>query len=443
MKSDESTMAQFDPLTLAGRTVRSAPEVHWTDGAGAQRAAVDARTLIGGRDGVDIVGVAPAVSRLHAALEPQDDGLWIRDLGSRNGTFVNGVRVGFARVPERGRVRVGGTDLVVHYAQVETPVDLWPGDRFGRLLGGTSVMRELFARIAKIGPLASTVLIHGETGTGKELVARAIHDASTRAAKPFVVVDCGALTESLLEAELFGHTRGAFTGAVAARAGAFEFADGGTLFLDEVGELPSPMQPKLLRAIESRSIRRLGESAYRQVDVRIVSATHRDLATMVNAGLFREDLYFRLAVVPLVVPPLRARADDIPRLVETFLPPNSAPLDPGFVEQLRTQPWPGNVRELRNVVERAVALGPAAALGNSPMPSQPAMSARAPGTAETLPGVRADEPFKVIRDRWMDHLEREYLRALLSKHGRDTQAISNASGLDRSYVYRLMKKHEL
>ena len=203
-------------------------------------------------------------------------------------------------------------------------MELWPGPQFGRLIGPSVKMRELFARLARIARAPASVLIEGETGTGKELVARAIHDASPRAGRPFVVIDCGALPENLLDAELFGHARGAFTGAVAARAGAFESAEGGTVFLDEIGELPLGVQPKLLRVLESRAVRRLGENDHRPVDVRVLSATHRDLRTMVNSRAFREDLYFRLAVLPVRVPPLRERPGDIIALAQHFLPRESA-----------------------------------------------------------------------------------------------------------------------
>jgi transcriptional regulator with GAF, ATPase, and Fis domain len=299
-------------------------------------------------------------------------------------------------------------------------------------------MRELFTRLARVAVTNSTVLVQGETGTGKELVANAIHQASTRSSEPFVIVDCAALPESLLEAELFGHAKGAFTGAVGSRAGALESAGSGTVFLDEIGELPLSVQPKLLRAIESRTVRRIGESAYRTVDVRFICATHRDLRTMVNAGAFREDLYFRLAVVPINVPPLRDRLDDIPLLVQRFLP-EGAPsvMTPELARELASRPWLGNVRELRNFVERALALGPTEALALT------ANGQRLPPRSDAYPAVAVDVPFKVLRDRWLCHLEREYLRTLLAQHGRNISATATAAGLDRAYVHRLMRKHDL
>jgi len=225
---------------------------------------------------------------------------------------------------------------------------------------------------------------------------------------------------------------------VAARAGAFECAEGGTIFLDEVGELPLAMQPKLLRALESRAVRRVGESVHRKVDVRVIAATHRDLRAMVGARAFREDLYFRLAVLPVTVPPLRARPDDIAPLAAHFVPPGAgAVLTPDLVRELTARPWLGNVRELRNFVERALALGAREALamgGAAPLAATP---------GESLPAVSIDEPFKSLRERWVDHLEREYVRAMLSRHDGNVSAVATASGLDRTYVHRLIRKHEL
>ncbi|HSO38338.1 MAG TPA: sigma 54-interacting transcriptional regulator, partial [Labilithrix sp.] len=341
---------RLNPLALTEQS-RSQPRVTWIDAAGKHDAVIDGKVLLGSAPGSGIVIGDPTVSRLHAELEARHDGLWVRDLGSRNGTFVDGLQVTGARVPDRGKVRLGSTELVVDYNPTQRRnVEIWPTAGFGKLIGSSVGMRELFATLARVAPMDSSVLITGETGTGKELVARAIHDASPRASKPFVVVDCAALPENLLDAELFGHTRGAFTGAINARAGAIESAEGGTVFLDEIGELPISMQPKLLRVLESHTVRRVGEHTHRNVDVRFLSATHRDLLTMVNAGEFREDLYFRLAVLPVHVPALRLRKEDIEPLVSHFLRsaggPSHVPAE--LMRELLTRPWRGNVRELRN-----------------------------------------------------------------------------------------------
>jgi transcriptional regulator with GAF, ATPase, and Fis domain len=426
---------------------------------------IDRKLVVGSAPGSDIVIQDPTVSRLHAELEARHDGLWLRDLGSRNGTFVDGIQVTGARVPNKSKMRLGSTDLLVEYSPSERrPIELWPSAAFGRLVGNSVPMRQLFATLSRLAPMDSSVVIYGETGTGKELVARAIHDASPRASKPFVVVDCAALPENLLDAELFGHARGAFTGAHIARAGAIESAEGGTVFLDEIGELPIAMQPKLLRALESRSVRRVGETDHRKVDVRFLSATHRDLLTMVNAGEFREDLYFRLSVLPVHVPALRDRKDDIEVLVNHFLraAPGMAQISTELMRELTTRPWRGNVRELRNFVERARALGATEALAlitqpdagaranvnvnvtSAPVPVGPPPSAPPQVVALGATDARVfEQAYKDFRESWIDSGEKEYVRQLLLRHGRNVAAAAREAEVDRTYIYRLIRKHDL
>jgi transcriptional regulator with GAF, ATPase, and Fis domain len=337
-------------------STRRFPRIAWTDQTGAHETIVQKRMVVGASASADLVVDDATVSRIHAELEPRDEGLWVHDLASRNGTIVNDMPVRESIVRENGEIRVGTTAITVDYSNAITaPVELWTSHEFHRMLGRSKAMRELFALIARIAPTDASILINGETGTGKEVVARSIHDASLRCKGPFVVVDCAALPENLLDAELFGHTKGAFTGAAHARAGAIESADGGTVFLDEIGELPISMQPKLLRVLEQRTVRRIGESMHRPVNVRFVTATHRDLLSMVSRGEFREDLYFRMCVLPVRVPPLRDRKEDIELLVENFL--DGEHLSQEFIASLARHPWRGNVRELRNFVERARALG--------------------------------------------------------------------------------------
>lgn len=434
---DSITQVPADSAFYKRVAMRQRPRVRWTDAAGAHEILLSGRAAVGSAPGNEIEIADPTVSRIHAELDPREGSVWVRDLGSRNGTYVETVRVAEAQVPDGGTVVVGETALRVEQTTQRAAVDLWPSHNFGQLMGRSAVMRELFAKCNRVAALDTTVLLQGETGTGKEAVAEAIHCASARAGRPFVIVDCAALPESLLEAELFGHVRGAFTGAAASREGAFQEAEGGTVLLDEIGELPPGMQPKLLRVVEAHSVRRVGESAYRKIDVRIMAATNRDLRTMVNAGAFREDLYFRLAVVPLTVPPLRDRLEDIPLMVQHFAGPRFALLlRPELLEELALRPWPGNVRELRNFIDRVIALG-----------EEEALALTSPATASqrtaNLPEVPIDRPFKVIREEWLNHLERKYVEQLLERHSRNISTAADAAGLDRTYLHRLIRKHGL
>jgi len=308
-------------------------------------------------------------------------------------------------------------------------------ESFGAMIGRSAAMRAVFALLEHASQSDVTVLLQGETGTGKDVAAESIHRQSARRDGPFVVVDCGAIPPTLLESELFGHERGAFTGAGAARAGAVEAASGGTLFLDEVGEVPLDLQPKLLRTLDTRTTQRVGSTRRVPVDVRIVAATNRNLKVEVNAGRFRADLYYRLAVVEIVLPPLHQRPEDIPPLVEQFLASTGA--GGATADLLRSDAvrfdlehhsWPGNVRELRNYVERCLALGQRA-----PFPARGERE-------ETAPSVDASRPFGPERDRWMRYFERRYIEDLLSRHGNNVSAAARAAGIDRVYLYRLMSR---
>jgi transcriptional regulator with GAF, ATPase, and Fis domain len=440
MGYDQSTLLGTSAHRYEEVLLRQHPHLYWTDPDGPHTAVVENRMVVGSAAGVDLAVKEPTVSRLHAELDPRASGLWVRDLGSRNGSFIDGVRVESGCVPDRGRLRLGALEVTVSYGPQPTPVALWGEARFGPLVGASTAMRELFARLAKVAASEATVLMQGETGTGKELVARALHDASPRAQGPFVIVDCGALPESLLDAELFGHSRGAFTGATGARPGAFEAAHGGTLFLDEIGELPLPLQPKLLRVLEARTVRRLGENDPRPVDVRFVSATHRDLRTMVNARAFREDLYFRLAVLPVSIPPLRERITDIALLAEHFLPPGSRGLlTPALITELESRPWLGNVRELRNFIDRLTTLGEQEAL-SAPSPSG-AANPEPPAVRRLLPTAWLSLPLREARERCMSQMEQEYIEALLDAHGHNVTAAAQAAGIDRTHLHRLVRKY--
>jgi transcriptional regulator with GAF, ATPase, and Fis domain len=391
---------------------------------------IESTARVGARPLAELVLDDPKVSGLHCQLGVTGE-LRVRDLGSKNGTFVGGVRVVDAFVQPGDIITVGDTRLSV------TPIGaaaqpLFDGDDFHGVVGGSTAMRALTARLAALAANDATVLLQGETGTGKERVAEALHLAGKRAQKPLVVVDCGAMPATMIESELFGHERGAFTGAVAASAGAFERAHGGTLFLDEVGELPLELQPKLLRALESRSVRRLGAQKPLTVDVRVLAATNRDLALEVSGGRFREDLYYRLAVVTLTLPPLRERREDIPLLAARFLDglgvaPRALLTDESLAALMRHD-WPGNVRELRNALERAVALAEPIALS----PSPPSSSAS--------PSVDLAQPIRVGRQRMLDAWERSYVTQLLDACGGNISEASRRAGLERMTMYRLLRR---
>jgi two-component system, NtrC family, response regulator GlrR len=441
-----TTEVQVDvQLHLVG--TRYCPRLTWTDAAGSHESALEGRLLLGSAPDAPLSVADRGVSRVHAELELRDDGVWIRDLGSRNGTWIDATRIAHARLAPGARFRAGATTFALSSDAEPTDVPLWPDERFGPLLARSDEMRELFMHLARYAQTDAPVLVRGETGTGKELVAQALHRASSRERGPFVVVDCAAIPEALVESELFGHARGAFTGAVGPRTGAIEAADRGTVFLDEIGELPASMQPKLLRVLETRAVRRVGETAPRQVDVRFVAATHRDLQAMVGQGAFREDLYFRLAVLPVYVPPLRERRCDVPLLLAHFLGRDAARLAPELVAALMDHPWPGNVRELRSFAERAKTLGAPRAWDVTRGAAGPTGPLTAPSVAPRsrlpLPAVVPDAPFKVLREQWTDHFERGYMSALVARHGRNVAAIAAEAELDSTYVRRLLRKHEL
>ena len=420
--------------------MRRAPIIAWPDPAGQTREKeLIERVVVGTAPSADVVLTDRAVSRLHAELEPRDDGLWVRDLGSRNGTFVEGIRVLAANVPNGAKLQLGRTEIAIRYGEQPSPVELWPSARFGGLVGASVAMRELFAKLSRIAQSSASVLIEGETGTGKELAAKALHDASPRASGPFVVIDCAALPETLLEAELFGHAKGAFTGALTARPGAIEEAEGGTVFLDEIGELPLAMQPKLLRVLESRTVRRIGETQHRAVDVRFICATHRDLRTLANNRAFREDLYFRLAVLPLTLPPLRERPGDIPLLVDHLLSSDDAGVvSPDLLRDLASRPWFGNVRELRNFLERATTLGAPEAL--SLAASDAARPDEQPWRPK-LPRRWLELPLRDLREQVGALVDQEYLARLLERCDQNVAHAATMAGVNRTYLYRLLAKH--
>ncbi|HEX4513859.1 MAG TPA: sigma 54-interacting transcriptional regulator [Polyangiaceae bacterium] len=396
------------------------------------------KVRIGTAPGNDVVLTDATVSRLHCELHVRPHGFRVVDLESTNGTFIGAVRVHDAELAAGATVTLGGTTLRIELAGEPVTLEISPIARFGDLLGQSFEMRRIYAILDRVAGADVTVLVTGETGTGKEAVAQAIHDASRRADGAFVAVDCGAIAENLVESELFGHVRGAFSGAVAERRGLFEEASGGTLFLDEIGELPLALQPKLLRALETREVRRVGANSAKKVDVRVVAATNRSLAKAVNDGIFREDLYYRLAVVEVELPPLRARREDIRMLAQNFYERFSGSRDPlpdALVRTLESRGWPGNVRELRNFVERSISLGWSAE-GNAVVESAPAD----PSASVAVP---THLQLRDARAWWSDQFERVYVTTLLKKTNGNVTRAAELAGVNRRSLQRLMVQHGL
>jgi DNA-binding NtrC family response regulator len=402
--------------------------------AGKSRVA-DADELAIGTDAANhLVLTDTAVSRLHFSITATPAGFLLRDLGSTNGTFVGDLRVEAAYLPSGAAIRAGETTLRFTRLDDEIPAALSDADSWGRALGRSPAMRRIFAVLPRVAAAETTLLLEGETGTGKGLIAGLIHEESPRRAGPFVPVDCSAIPPSLIESELFGHEKGSFTGATQARAGVFESAAGGTLFLDEIGELPPEMQPKLLRALEEREVRRVGATRATALDVRVIAATNRDLRQEVNRGAFRSDLFYRLNTVRIRIPPLRERREDIPLLVAHFyaqlVGEHDDPDPPGeLVTALARGEWPGNVRELRGAVERAVLMG------------SPDWELASPSTPAPTGGQAPDESFRVAKERAVARWEREWLGALVKRHDGNLSRAARAARMDRNHLRELLRRH--
>lgn len=364
-----------------------------------------------------------SVSRQHLAIELLGPKVRVKDLGSKNGTRYLGNRVDSMELPLGASLELGQSWLSILPAVA--PARLSEHEELEGLVGRSVAMRRLFAQVEQVAPTDAPVLIHGPTGSGKGGVARAIHLRSPRSAGPFIVFDCALVSPNLLQAALFGHVRGAFTGAVKDTVGALEQADGGILFLDEVAELPLELQPTLLRVLERHAFQRVGDGRVRTSDFRVLAATHHDLWARAQAGAFRLDLYYRLAALVLEVPPLSERLDDIPLLAHRFAAQAGAqrPLEASTLAAL-CRPWDGNVRELRNAVERLLTLGPESLFG---------------------PAARVAEPvdFHASRERALKQFERSYLESLLERHGGNASAASREAGIARSYLYKLLQAHGL
>jgi transcriptional regulator with GAF, ATPase, and Fis domain len=404
-------------------------------------------TRIGKSSDNDIVLTDDTVSRHHCELLRAPDGVHVRDLESTNGTRVDGTRIREAVLGAGQVLKVGEVEISIRPTQQR--MEVLPSDKtsFGGAIGQSLAMRSIFGVFERIAPTDATVLLEGETGTGKDVLARSIYQLSTRAKGPFIVVDCGAVSYSLIESELFGHERGAYTGAVSSRQGAFELADNGTVFLDEIGELPLDVQPKLLRVLETKELRKVGGNKTIKTNVRVIAATKRDLGREVQAGKFREDLYFRLAVVPVTVPPLRARREDIPALVTHMLRAASAvaggePLTVSgeTMQALMAHDWPGNVRELRNVLERAVYMAQATGsreLGGIALPSG------GTGPQDATFHFEQGKSYRETRAKYDAEFERRYVKWLLGRHSGNVSAAAREAKMDRKHLHDIAKKHGL
>jgi DNA-binding NtrC family response regulator len=379
------------------------------------------------------------VSRRHAAFDLVDGALRLTDLGSTNGTFVNGVRALDVALTGGETIRVGGD---VFRLEPGEPADVAAESEtsFGRFVGASPEIRRLFPTMRRIAASDIPVVIEGETGTGKEVLAEALHEQGPRASGPFVVFDCTTVAASMMEAALFGHERGSFTGALASSPGLFEQADKGTLFIDEIGDLDLALQPKLLRAIERAEVRRIGGRQWIGVNVRVLAATRRNLDREVQAGRFRDDLFFRLAVGRIELPPLRNRRKDIALLATHFwheLGGNLAEPASDFLARLEDYDWPGNVRELRNAIARRIALGDAPRLEKAAGPSASVPSADAIQSIVDL-----DLPFPIARDKVLALFEQTYVARVLSRHAGNVTRAAHASGVGRRYFQTIRGRHK-
>jgi len=403
---------------------------------------------IGAMDDNDLTINEETVSRFHCKVVQEEEGYVLVDLGSTNGTFINRVRIREAYLKSGCTVQLGKAELKFYFADEKVPIVPSKKERLGSLIGRNLKMREIYGIIEKIAPVGTTVIVEGETGTGKEVVAQTIHQLSPRASGPMMIFDCGAVPENLIESELFGHEKGSFTGAIMTRQGLFEMAHGGTLFLDELGELGLELQPKLLRALEQREIRRVGSSKPIKVDVRVIAATNRNLEEEVRSGRFRQDLFYRLSVVRVVLPPLRERPEDIPPLVDHFLKShtfNRRPDGSLKVEQIEQEAldllagyrWPGNVRELVNVIERAVSFSDGPLIHTRDLPDQ----LRLVGTSAGIEAATGEVTFKAAKERWVSSFERDYILALLKKNEGNISHAAREADIDRKYFRKLMRKY--
>lgn len=405
----------------------------------------------------DIVLSDRAVSRRHAEIRMTPNGLLLRDLNSTNGTFINEVRVTEAYIPAAAECKLGYSRLLVHQYLEERKVAVSRQDRLGELVGGSERMRELYGLIRAVAPTPTTVHLHGESGSGKELVARTLHAFSGRPG-PLVVFDASVADPEMVRNDLFGHVKGAFTGATGAREGAFRHAHTGTLFIDEIGELPLDLQPRLLRVLETREVSPIGSDKSTHVDVRVITATHRDLEAMVKAGTFRADLFYRLSVVPIELPALREIPEDIPLIAQHLCEQLQLKcrISAAAMEVLQDYAWPGNVRELRNVLERAALLCGEREIGpehlrlpkeirlskqSEPIPA-PASAAPSPPSGPVAPRP-APQPSAADARLHLKNLERQMILDALERNQNNKAAVARELGIPLSTLKRRLKEYRI
>lgn len=419
-----------------------------TDADG-QRWTFDGPARLGSAPDNDVVLSDETVSRHHCRISREPDGWLVQDSGSTNGTCVDHVRIREAFLQPGCTIGLGKVELEFSAIDREETLEPSGRDRLGLLTGQAPAMKALYAVIERIAPTGASVIITGETGTGKEVVAQTLHSLSPRANAPFEVFDCGATASSLILSELFGHEKGSFTGALTGRVGVVERAEGGTLFLDEIGELPLDVQPSLLRFVDRMEFRRIGSRQTLRADVRVIAATHRDLAAAVRAQRFREDLFYRLHVVRLVVPALRDRRGDIPLLASQVLERDrmaDAPeragrgirLSPAALRVLAQHHWPGNVRELANVLARARSLCRGPTIGVAELPDELRLEGR-PRSDESSSHGGAD--YRTAKDQLLRSFERRFLLEQLERHGGNVSQAARSAGMARRHFYNLLNKH--
>ena len=452
--ADDRTAA-LNPASTVRSAVTSSFTMQVVDGSDSGKVFVvdgqkPVRLYVGTSDASDFRLDDPHVSRRHCGIELRGDMLELVDSGSTNGTIVNGVRVREASLGGGELIRVGGTTLRLAKGPGLGEIEIAGGTRFGRVIGMSPEMRKLYPYLERLAKSDIPIIIEGETGTGKELLAESIHEMSGRSAGPLVVFDCTAVPPSLMESALFGHERGAFTGAISARPGVFEQADGGTLFIDEIGDLDSNLQPKLLRALEKSEVQRVGSNKWIRANVRILVATRRDLEQEIQQGRFRDDLYYRLAVARIELPPLRRRSGDIHFIANHIwreLGGDPAHFPGDLLDRTRDYSWPGNIRELRNAVAHRYALGDMA----EPKTLQRAAATTAGGDVVAKAesgGARSDIIEQVIRtqlsffearERVLAEFQERFVDAVLDRHGGNVAQAAAASGIARRYLYVLKK----